>query len=173
MTHISRSKWGARAGRSGPGRLDPNRVEGIALHWPGMASPLSNVNAVSAALRNWQAFHMDSKGWSDIAYQEAVDQAGNIYRLRGLRVQSGANGDTDVNERFGALLLVLAIGERPSAKMIKAAQGRIRRHQEIFPRSHRIVGHRDIRPEPTDCPGDLTTRLISEGAFNPTRKAPR
>lgn len=170
---FNRQEWGARAASGGPGRLTPARVRGIVLHWPAMSAPLRTPEAVKAALRNWQRFHMDTNGWSDIAYQEAIDQAGNVYALRGLRIQSGANGSTEVNETLGALLLVLAPGEAPSAAMIEAVRRRIKRHRDLFPNSRAIVGHGDVRPEPTECPGPAVRAAIEAGTFEPRPDAPK
>lgn len=166
---VTRSGWGAAPAHAGPGPLDPRQVEGIALHWPGASTRWEGIAAVAAALRSWQAQHQQVRGWSDIAYQEAIDQEGRVYLLRGLSTQSGANGDTDVNERFGALLLVLGIGETPSQAMVGATRDRIRRHRALFPNSHRVVPHSGIRPDPTDCPGDIVRHLIDSDAFDPQR----
>lgn len=160
MKRYNRDDWHARAAKSGPGHLDPDKVEGLALHWPGDSVKRAGLEEVGKALRAWQAQHMDVNGWSDIAYQEAIDQDGNSYQLRGLRTQSGANGDQDVNERFGAILLVVAIGERPSEAMVETLRRRIKRHRRLFPNSTRLVPHSAIRPEPTQCPGDLVRSLI-------------
>jgi hypothetical protein len=164
VTHYNRSEWGGRAPEARY-RLDPLRVEGVALHWPGITKPIHAVPDVMAALRSWQRMHMDTNGWSDIAYQIAVDQAGNTYGLRGLRYRSGANGDADVNLRFGAFLLVVATRETPTPALIKTVRARVTAHRNLFPSSRRIVGHRDIRPEPTACPGDLVGDLIVADAF--------
>lgn len=164
---FTRADWQARTANGGPGTLDPARVVGVALHWPAMAKPLDTATAVCAALRSWQAFHMDDRGWSDIAYQLAFDQAGNRYELRGLRTQSGANGDTEPNETHGAFLLVLAPGEEPSDAMVAAVRAAVADHRRLFPRSTRIVGHSDIRPEPTACPGPAALAAIRAGRFNP------
>ena len=166
MTHYDRAEWGARPPEA-VYDLDPSEVVGVALHWPAMARPLGSVPAVMAALRGWQAYHMDQLGWSDIGYQLAFDQAGNVYRLRGIRHRSGANGDMHVNERFGAFLLVLAPGEMPSPLMLRRVRRYIRVWRRIFPRATRIVGHNDVRPEPTACPGPAVSHLIDTGAFNP------
>jgi hypothetical protein len=128
---------------------------------------LDTVAEVSAALRSWQTYHMDTNGWSDIAYQVAVDQSGNTYRLRGFRTQSGANGGTEVNETYGALLLVLAIGETPTPAMVAAVRRRVARFRELYPKGTRIVGHQDVRPEPTSCPGPAVMGLIHAGKFRP------
>lgn len=170
MARYTRSDWGARPARGGPGNLTPSRVEGIALHWPAMSSPLRSVAAVMVALRSWQNYHMDDLGWSDIGYQVAVDQQGNRYELRGLATQSGANGGTDVNERFGAVLLVLAPGEEPSEAMVAEVRNVIADHRALFPFSRLIVGHSDIRPEPTACPGPAVSRGIRAGTFEPSEE---
>lgn len=172
MTHYSRAEWHARPPR-GRTPLERHEVEGIALHWPGITVPLGNPARVMSALRSWQALHMDTNqiaagGASDIAYQVAVDQLGNTYKLRGLRIRSGANGNTDLNDRFGAILLVLAEGEKPTPQLIDAVKRRIARHRQLFPHSKRIVGHGQIRPGGTLCPGPRVQRLINAGAFDPT-----
>lgn len=166
MTRFKRAEWGARSAPRGQ-RLNPAKVAGIALHWPAMSHRLETVESVKAALRSWQRMHMDDKGWRDIAYQEAIDQDGNVYALRGLRYQSAANGNETLNETYGALLLVLAPGEQPTPKMIAAVQRRIRRHRDLFPGSTRIVGHGQIRPGGTACPGPAVQSLINRGAFKP------
>lgn len=172
MTHYTRAQWRARASRGGPGYLSPSRVVGIALHWPAMSRPVRGVAAVMAALRSWQNYHMDTHGWSDIGYQVAIDQDGNRYDLRGLRVQSGANGNTTLNQQFGAVLLILAPGEHPTEAMTNEVRAVITEHRELFPNSTRVVGHGDIRPGGTACPGPITQGLIDAGAFEPRRAAP-
>lgn len=171
--HFTRSDWGARPPEPGPGPLTPELVRGIVLHWPGMAQPIHEVPAVKAALRSWQDYHMDVKGWSDIAYQVAIDQLGNTYQLRGLRTQSGANGDTTTNERYGALLLVIAPGEQPSVAMTLAVRRTIARHRELFSSSSAILGHGQVRPEPTSCPGPAVQAAIDGGRFVPAAEVTR
>lgn len=166
MTMYNRKAWGARAPRARY-RLNPLEVDGVALHWPAITSPRVNVAQVKASLRAWQRYHMETHGWSDIAYQIAIDNRGNWYQLRGLRHRSGANGDTDVNLRYGAFLLVLAEGEKPSPELIATVRNRIERFRHIFPNGTQIVGHQDVRPDPTSCPGPQVMDLIHAGKFNP------
>lgn len=163
---VPRKLWGARRRRRHPGTLDPAHVVGVALHWPAMTTPVRGRRNVSRALRNWQTYHMDHHKWSDIAYQFAVDQDGHRYNLRGLKHVSAANGNTDVNRRYGAILLVLADGETPTPKMIRNTRRLVKRHRRIFKRSRHVVGHGDIRPGGTACPGPAVNRLIRDGAFS-------
>lgn len=168
VKYLPRSEWGARAPKSGPGKLTPSRVKGLALHWPGMGNRrIGSAASVASALRGWQTFHMDDRGWSDIAYQVAVDQAGRVWTLRGLEVQSGANGDNAVNEAYGAVLLVLGTGEQPTPEMISSVREVVRDFRKLFPGADEIKPHSAVRPDPTDCPGDLARALISAGAFEP------
>lgn len=82
MTYYSRNEWGARPRRAAYD-FGGSNVDGIALHWPGDGNRRTTVAEVKAALRGWQDYHMDGRGWSDIAYQEAVDQDGNVYSFAG------------------------------------------------------------------------------------------
>lgn len=174
VDYLPRSAWGARAPKPGPGDLTPSRVAGVAIHWPGTGThtPITTRAAVAAALRGWQAFHMDDRGWSDIAYQVAVDQDGRAWTLRGLRTQSGANGDVDVNERYGAILLILVTGEQPSAAMKATVRAVIADYRKLYPNCVAIRPHSAVRPEPTDCPGPAARAAIAAGDFTPGTTTP-
>lgn len=178
VVYLPRSAWGARASTGGVA-LSITQVEGEALHWPGMAKPIdatgdAGMRRVASALRGWQNYHMDDRGWSDIAYQIAIDQVGRAWTLRGLNIRSGANGDADVNRRFGAFLLILAPGEQPSPAMIATTKGVITDFRKRFPKARlKPYGHRDVRPrnslgqQTTDCPGDNAEAAINAGKFTP------
>jgi hypothetical protein len=169
VQYLPRSAWNARPPNSGPGNLTVSRVQGAVIHWPGTGSTsvIHSQAAVASALRGWQNFHMDDRGWSDIAYQIAVDQSGRAWTLRGLRTQSGANGNNDVNERYGAILLVLVTGEQPTAAMKATTRGVIADFRKLYPRGTAILPHSAVRPDPTDCPGPAARAAISRGEFNP------
>ena len=169
VTYLPRSEWKARPPNGGPGSLTVSRVQGAVIHWPGSASktPITSKTAVASALRGWQAYHMDVKGWSDIAYQVAVDQAGRVWTLRGLRTQSGANGNNELNEEYGAILLVLIAGEQPSAAMEASVRGVIADFRKIYPKGTAIKPHSAVRPDGTDCPGAAARAAIARGDFTP------
>lgn len=174
MTTYSRADIGLRPARSGPGPLAAREVVGLVFHWPAMSAPVRGVAAVCAALRGWQAYHMDGHGWSDIAYQVAVDQDGNRYILRGLDTQSAANGNEDLNDELGAILLVIAPGEEPSGAMIREVRRVVADHRRLFPNSKDLMGHNEVRPEPTACPGPIVQGHLDRGIFEPAAApAPR
>lgn len=177
VDYLPRSAWGARTSR-GAVALSMSAVDGVALHWPGMAKPINAVGdigkrRVASALRGWQAYHMDGRGWSDIAYQIAVDQAGRAWTLRGLNIRSGANGDGSVNRRYGAILLVLGPGEQPTDAMKTTVHGVVADFRKRFPGSRtKPYGHGEVRPDGTDCPGPAARSAISRGDFTPGANAP-
>lgn len=170
VEYLPRSAWNARPPNGGPGNLTVSRVQGAVIHWPGTGTTtgIHSYAAVASALRGWQNYHMDDRGWSDIAYQVAVDQAGRAWTLRGLRVQSGANGNNDLNERYGAVLLILVTGEQPTAAMKATTRGVIADFRRIFPGGTAIRPHSAVRPDGTDCPGPAARAAIARGDFTPT-----
>ena len=73
--------------RSGPfTRLRPSRIVGIVVHHSGVANPPEGVVAVRA----YERYHMDTRGWNAIAYNWLVDERGVIYEGRGPGIVSGA-----------------------------------------------------------------------------------
>ena len=138
VDYLPRSAWRARAATNAAS-LVRSEVLNLAFHWPGMSKPINAVGdagkaRVASALRGWQAYHMDGRGWSDIAYQVAIDQEGRAWTLRGINIRSGANGDATVNRKYGAVLLVLGPGEKPSAKMTATAKAVVADYRKRFTR---------------------------------------
>lgn len=169
--YYRRSEIGLRPARSRGIPLKWLVVKGVALHWPAMGKDrLRTVDEVMRALRGWQDYHQKTQGWSDIGYQLAVDQEGNSYELRGHGIRSGANGNLNLNLRFGAILLVLAEGEWPTAAMLATVRWEIKQHRKRYRRSTWIGGHGDIRPGGTQCPGPAVEQLLADGAFTPERR---
>lgn len=78
---ISRSEWGARAPRY---RYTMYSTEdGVFIHHTVGGAPTTE-EAERAEMRAIQSFHMDSRGWADIAYSFVVFPSGRIYEGRGL-----------------------------------------------------------------------------------------
>lgn len=114
---------------------------------------------------------MDGRGWSDIAYQIAVDQAGRVWTLRGLQTRSGANGNEVANLTYGAILLVLGTGEVPTGALINSTRQVIADFRRFYPKATAIKPHSWVRTHytgsGTDCPGDHARALIAGGQFEP------
>lgn len=176
LNYLPRSAWNARPSK-GPTHLNATGLLGTALHWPGMGNRRLFAQAdVASALRGWQDYHMDDRGWSDIAYQVAVDQAGRAWQLRGLTTRSGANGDAAANLAYGAILLVLGTGETPTGAMINTTRQVVADFRRLYPKATAIRPHSAVRTQytgaGTDCPGDAARGLIAAGQFEPRTSTP-
>lgn len=165
-----RSAWGARPSEPHRG-FDSSALLGIAVHYNGPPVSKTAFTAPQSYLRGTQAYHMDDRGWSDIAYNLAVDQTGTLWTLRGLLTESGANGDNDVNHKFGAILGILGGDQEPSAEMIAGIRFGVSVWRKKYPQALKVVGHMDIRVGGTDCPGNLYP-YVKRGAFIPGTSTP-
>ena len=86
MDFISRTDWHARPPKRAFTRLRPSRIVGIVVHHSGVANPPDGV----AAVRAYERYHIDTRGWNAIAYNWLVDERGVIYEGRGPGIVSGA-----------------------------------------------------------------------------------
>lgn len=154
-------------------RMRPDNVEGVCYHWPGTTSAIGDPGRArtAARLEGYRRFHTAAppvgRGWSDIAYQVAIDQAGRVWSLRGLEFESAANGTADLNDRYVAVLLLVGPGERPSPAMLDSARWlRSEVVLERYRRATRVVGHGQVRPGGSECPGDRVLDLIGDGELS-------
>jgi hypothetical protein len=164
----SRAEWGAAPSR-GKQLGMARTVRGVAVHWPAAAGRLDPA-ATPRVLRSIQRHHQDGQGWSDIAYQVAVDQAGELWQLRGYGCRSAANGNAAANADFGAILALLGNNEQPTPRMLVGLREAVQLWRRVYPHATRVVGHVDVRPHPTLCPGPALLRAIRSGQLDP---APR
>src|SRR5690606_41224448 len=77
----SRSEWGARPAKS---------IHRIPTPTPRLwVHHAADDRQGAAAVRAHQAFHMDTRGWTDIAYSFLIDADGRIFEGRGPGVAGG------------------------------------------------------------------------------------
>ncbi len=149
---IPRSEWGARPPKS-VSAMHPTRRDRIFGHWPAMPGHLSDIQMLQSA----QRYHMDTLGWSDIAYTVALGMDGAFYDLRGVNVAGGhTKGETDDSY---AILFLLGTDEKPPAAMLEAVPHAIEWLRVNDPllgeRSDIVVmGHRRDDQASTACPGN-------------------
>jgi hypothetical protein len=151
--------------------MNGSEVEGVAIHYTGSSKPLGSTatSALTARrLEDERRFHTGAppqgRGWTDIAYQVAMDVEGRVFDCRGIGYRSAANGNATVNHEYGAVTWLLGVGDRPTAALVNAF--REWRHEywlPRYPRATKVVGHRDLYA--TACPGDATYALIRSGAL--------
>lgn len=148
-------------------RLDPSRVMGFAVHYPG--NPGSNGTNPSLTyscqlLEGERAFHVNGRGWTDIAYGGAIDQAGRVFDCRGAEWRSAANGDQDLNSSWGAVTVLIGNNEAPTSAAIDAVRWwRENVWLPLYPHATRVVGHRDLYQ--TDCPGNAMYQIVHSGSI--------
>lgn len=151
VTLYTRADWGARAPRcSSP--MPPTAL-GLARHWPGTTTDhlSSDPEDVARYLQGWQDYHMDGRGWCDIAYQYAVDLAGGVWTLRGFDRKSGAH--TPWNEEYYAVLCVVGDRDEPTPDLL---DGLAYQRDKALDRTHnatRWLGHGQLAHTATECPG--------------------
>lgn len=166
-TYLPRSAWTTVPKPAALAPM-PAKPKGIAVHWPGTTSPIGHRSQADMArrLEGYRRFHVNGRGWTDIAYQAGIDQDGRVWDLRGVEHESAANGDQAVNLTYLAVLFLIGPGETPSPELRAAFTDWRERTLKRYPTATRIVGHRDIRPHGgTACPGPITEHLIQTDAL--------
>lgn len=162
---VSRSNWGARTAK---GRSTSVKAEGVTLHWGG-PSPWDgtgfNHARCAPIVRAWQNFHMDTRGWWDLAYNAVVCPHGYVFEGRWRGVRSASNGTNEGNYRSYGVCYLAGAGD-PLTDAAKLG----------FHEAARLLGkglrwtHRDWKP--TACPGEELDTWVKNGAGRPTWSDP-
>lgn len=80
----------------------------------------TNHDRCASIVRAWQAYHMDTHDWVDIAYSSGTCPHGHRYEMRGPGVRTAANGTNDGNQGSYATVYI-AGGDDPVTDEAKAA----------------------------------------------------
>lgn len=172
----ARSAWTSQP--RGGAALAVAGVLGMADHWPGSTTNAYGVETeakVASRLRGWWDYHVNVRGWADIGYNFAIDQAGRVWDLRGsgrVGAHAASAGNPDANREWIGVLHILGDEEEPTAAMVQAHWD-FRRTVLLprFPRATRDVGHGQVPGASTECPGREVLQLVQAGA--PTVTPPR
>jgi len=156
-----RSAWGARNHTCST--TDASRYR-MALHHTA-AKAISNVEL---AMRQAQAYHMDGRGYCDIAYHFGVSQDGRVFELRPLPYRGGHT----LNNNTGNVGIVFlgcfdgACGnDQPTEALLNAGAGIVRMMhltEGIEINADRVRGHRDHAGAQTACPGGTLYPRLEE-----------
>lgn len=150
---VPRDRWGARPPRSR--KIIPIPTSELWLHhfatdaWHG-----------NTGMRSCQTFHMDNRGWDDIAYSFVVDLDGTVFEGRGTAV-AGAHtrGHNSVSHAIACMGNFQS--RRPEQPMLDAVVDLVRHGADEGWWPRQITGgHRDVAN--TECPGDLLYLHIAE-----------
>ena len=164
MRFVTRQAWGARPAKlSVP--LDPALIRGIVFHYSGMdADEQSNHANCANRVRGIQRFHMDTRGWQDIAYSWLVCKHGYVFEGRGFGVRTAATGSAN-----GSTLAVCFLGDDTTGRddvTIEGRQGLAEIATAFFkryPNATGITGHKDHMA--TACPGGEIYTYVTSDAF--------
>lgn len=156
---IRRSEWGARAPRSMTG---VNATFGTTAHWEGphMGYPWAHA-ACYSLVRGIQNFHMDARGWTDVAYTGLPCPHGYVFEGRWAGRRTAANGTNDGNNRALALCYLGGQGDAFTAdgqRAMRAAMDWLDTRGGAGPGRN---GHRDWKP--TECPGGVIYQWVHSG----------
>lgn len=157
--------WGSRTSYPDGTKL-PFDVDKIVIHWGGGTDPdgdddIPTEGEEAAILRSWQRFHIDGKGWSDIAYNYGIGNTGLLYRLRGWNRSGATSGDIDQdgipeNQEAVALVWIGGTAGRPSVEAFQAMGQLVRAIYRALgwdlTDGSKVTVHSDHKA--TACPGD-------------------
>jgi hypothetical protein len=175
MRLVKRSEWGAARAR-GRERLDRNDVRGVALHYSGVDSDEQALHRNCARrVRAMQRYHMEQRGWLDIAYNHVACVHGYVFVGRGFGVRSAANGTKTANDRYFAVCFLGndTPGRADVTPAAYAALGELlRSYDRRIPRAMVVRPHSVFVATP--CPGDELRRYIARRGwtadYSPSRQ---
>lgn len=155
MEIISRSKWGARAPKNRTMTTWAQRTE-VVVHY--------SEGPVTQTPRSIQDFHMNSRGWSDVAYNFMVDSKGKIYEGRGWLVV-GAHATGHNTSGIG----ICFIGRNGNATPEALASIRWLYDTACGHAGRSLVkkGHGQLSGNNTDCPGQQLLSWVKAGMPRP------
>lgn len=153
MELVTRYEWGARQPKSitrfTPGQLP---TPDLILHHAGTSG------GGAARVRAIQNFHMDSRGWRDIAYHYLIDSDGTVFEGRTWGVVGGATKGHNMTSH-AVCMLGNFNNEQPTPEAVDALIEVVQwGHREGYVPLEITGGHRDYRP--TTCPGSNLYTLI-------------
>lgn len=166
VTVLPRSSWANRGPRTQPVGLN-SFADGWFIHWLGASNPATASDV--DILRATQRYHMDAKGWNDIAYSFAIgrQRPDCVYTLRGWGIQGGHTEGH--NSTSMAVVFLLGPGETPTPAMLATCAEFLRTAPLPYTAPPaRVRPHRAVRQ--TDCPGPDLAAWVEAGL--PTTTTP-
>lgn len=162
-----KGEWGGRRAKSVASSVP---IEGVIDHWMGTRTwprGIGDHSTCLSVLRGAQNFHMDGRGWTDLAYNFVVCPHGHAFEGRGF-ARNGANGTAHWNKHTYTILWLVGQGDvvsdRQRADMARAAADVYDWCRFAGGAAAKRRGHRDVRS--TACPGDMII-WISHNNWSP------
>ena len=159
---MTRSQWGARS-PNGSGNSLTGKGKGSCLHWEGPEMGQRSHSECDNLMRSIQNYHMDTQGWSDIAYNLAVCEHGYIFEGRGKGKGSGANGTSDANHNYPSICAL--VGENdPQPTVLDNGIADAVAMLRSWGVGTAMRGHRDFVS--TACPGNSIYNKMKDGRYS-------
>lgn len=154
----SRADLGMRPPRSISRNVAAERG-GVALHHGGADTPTTDHASCRRTWLAWLRFHVEVRGWADLAYTLGVCQHGVVLAGRGAGVRTAANGTNDGNLRYYAIVWVGGSRQTPTVEALEGISWAIAELRRLGAGT-RVVGHTDLKS--TGCPHPRILQLARE-----------
>lgn len=163
------SAWSRRSRGATPKTHPIGSTRGVTLHWEGPRMGSFPHSSCDDKVRSIQAFHRDTRGWADIAYNAVVCPHGYVYEGRGINTQSAANGSTEDNDNYYAACSLSGDGDLFTAEAKAGFVETVQWLRSEGDAGDDVNGHRDHKS--TECPGDVIYRWLQNANFDLPREA--
>jgi N-acetylmuramoyl-L-alanine amidase len=138
-------------------------VRGVAVHYSGMNADEQRLHSNCAArVRGMQRYHLEGRGWLDIAYNHVFCRHGFVFVGRGFGVRSAANGTKESNDHYFAVCFLGddSVGRADVTREARRAlEVLIAEYRRRYPKAREVRPHSDFFA--TACPGDELRALIT------------
>jgi hypothetical protein len=156
---LCREAWGARPAGDGLAR---HVIERLTVHHT--AVQFDDRRVAARRLRGYQTYHMDDRGWPDIAYHFLVDLDGHVFEGRDPAYRGDTATEYDPTGHFLVCLDGHYDTQEPSPAQLAAtadilAYATVR--YDVDPAT--LGGHRDYAS--TSCPGAAVQAVIDDGSL--------
>ena len=132
------------------------RPIGVMFHCTDGRDPKDERDAINAwhATYNW---HVNGKGWRDIAYHYAVNRLGMVMQGRALDRVAGAAKGHNVTWKH---VVVQGKGDRADGLLRETIEWVVDDLVKLYGPGLLVAGHRDVSSKP--CPGDAVYALLQD-----------
>lgn len=155
---VTRAEWAARTPRS---RTSLNPTYGTTIHWEGPHIGDHDHAGCFTLVRGIQAYHMDTKGWSDVAYTALACPHGYAFEGRWLRTRTAANGTNTGNNRAYAVCYLGGQGDPLTVHGKRAIRALVEFLHTRGDAGPAVNAHRDWKA--TECPGNELYAWVRAG----------
>ncbi|HEX2699342.1 MAG TPA: peptidoglycan recognition family protein [Acidimicrobiales bacterium] len=153
---VTRKEWGAAGARA---RTAIKSTLGNTIHYEGPQMGSFAHSTCAAKVRGIQQFHMNKRGWADIAYTSVVCPHGSVFEGRWLGVRTAAQGTNEGNRTHYAHCYLSGKGD-PLTDEARAAMHDVLAYFRANGSGDQLRPHQFWHS--TECPGDPLLGFIQD-----------